>query len=208
MAARGLLKNPGLFSGANRTPMSCIEEWVSMKHNHFMTFLHHLVFMCDKLLSSQEKDQLNSLYSGVEILDFIENKFHVQSPCRSHFVNLNKGSKYEEESEGKFFQEEMSSVKKQVAKDLMEDILDNCLSSQEKDQLNSLYSGVEILDFIENKFHVQSSCRSHFVNLNKGSKYEEESEGKFFQEEMSSVKKQVAKDLTEDILDNCFNIYE
>ncbi|KAI5710789.1 hypothetical protein M8J76_000335 [Diaphorina citri] len=131
MAARGLLKNPGLFSGANRTPMSCIEEWVSMKHNHFMTFLHHLVFMCDKLLSSQEKDQLNSLYSGVEILDFIENKFHVQSSCRSHFVNLNKGSKYEEESEGKFFQEEMSSVKKQVAKELTEDILDNCFNIYE-----------------------------------------------------------------------------
>lgn len=130
MSARGLLKNPALFCGANRTSVSCIEDWISMKHNHFMTFLHHLVFMCDKLLSSQEKDQLNSVKSGIEILDFVEAKFSVSSSCRSHFINLNKGSKYQEENEGKFFQEEMSNVKKEVAKDTEDflDNLDNCFN--------------------------------------------------------------------------------
>lgn len=133
MSARGLLKNPALFSGVNRTPVSCVEEWISMKHNHFMTFLHHLVFMCDKLLSSQEKNQLNSLRSGVEILNFIEAKFNVNSSCRSHFVNLNKGSKYEEENDGKFFQEELSNAKKEVAADKGDflDNLDNCFNIYE-----------------------------------------------------------------------------
>uniref|UniRef100_A0A8D8Z6F5 tRNA-dihydrouridine(20a/20b) synthase [NAD(P)+] n=1 Tax=Cacopsylla melanoneura TaxID=428564 RepID=A0A8D8Z6F5_9HEMI len=127
MSARGLLKNPALFSGAHVTPTSCIEDWICMKHNHFMTFLHHLVFMCDKLLTSQEKDHLNSLSTGLEILDFLEDKFNIQSSCRSYFVNLNKGSKCEEETEGKFFQEEMSAVKKQVIQeDHTEDFLDNC----------------------------------------------------------------------------------
>lgn len=53
MAARGLLQNPALFSGYERTPMECVEDWINIalslgtptktlhKHLMFMLFQSH-----------------------------------------------------------------------------------------------------------------------------------------------------------------------
>lgn len=64
MAASGLLTNPALFSGANRTPLSCVKLWMHMKDDERITFQcyhHHLVFMLDKVLNKTQKQVFNSL---------------------------------------------------------------------------------------------------------------------------------------------------
>ncbi|XP_075970574.1 dihydrouridine synthase 4 [Anticarsia gemmatalis] len=66
MAASGLLTNPGLFSGAEKTPLSCVKLWMDMKDKEneritFQCYHHHLVFMLEKVLSKQQKSVFNHL---------------------------------------------------------------------------------------------------------------------------------------------------
>lgn len=68
MAASGLLTNPGLFSGANKTPIDCVKLWMDMKDKEsdkitFQCYHHHLVFMLEKVLSKQQKQIFNHLSS-------------------------------------------------------------------------------------------------------------------------------------------------
>lgn len=76
MAASGLLANPALFSGSNRTPLSCVEQWISMKDKDsdrisFQCYHHHLVFMLDKVLSKQEKQVFNLLNTFQSVDEFL-----------------------------------------------------------------------------------------------------------------------------------------
>lgn len=73
MAASGILTNPGLFSGANKTPLSCVKLWMEMKDMDidritFQCYHHHLVFMLEKVLSKQQKLVFNHL-STFEMVD-------------------------------------------------------------------------------------------------------------------------------------------
>ena len=54
MAARGMLENPAMFSGATTTPASCISDWIHIAMDigtPFSTFHHHLIYMLEKTLS-------------------------------------------------------------------------------------------------------------------------------------------------------------
>jgi len=45
MSARGILENPALFSGYNRTPWECVEKFMRLSldyGNNFFIFHHHL----------------------------------------------------------------------------------------------------------------------------------------------------------------------
>ncbi|CAB3221405.1 unnamed protein product [Arctia plantaginis] len=73
MAASGILTNPGLFSGATKTPLSCVKLWMDMKDKDvdsisFQCYHHHLVFMLEKVLSKQQKLVFNHL-STFETVD-------------------------------------------------------------------------------------------------------------------------------------------
>lgn len=66
MVANGILSNPALFSGTNKTPLSCIRLWMDIKNESkdkitFQCYHHHLVFMLDKILSKKQKQEFNVL---------------------------------------------------------------------------------------------------------------------------------------------------
>lgn len=92
MAASGLLTNPGLFSGAPRTPLSCVRMWMDMKDKDsdkitFQVYHHHLVFMLEKVLTKQEKVVFNHL-STFETVDKFLNEYLI------HFVDDSLEYKY------------------------------------------------------------------------------------------------------------------
>nr|XP_021201008.2 tRNA-dihydrouridine(20a/20b) synthase [NAD(P)+]-like [Helicoverpa armigera] len=77
MAASGLLTNPALFSGATRTPLSCVKMWMDMKDKEsdkitFQCYHHHLVFMLEKVLTKQEKQVFNHLKSFESVDMFLQ----------------------------------------------------------------------------------------------------------------------------------------
>ncbi|XP_049865943.1 tRNA-dihydrouridine(20a/20b) synthase [NAD(P)+]-like [Pectinophora gossypiella] len=83
MAASGLLTNPALFSGINRTPHSCIKMWMQLKNIDsyritFQCYHHHLVFMLDKILTKQQKQVFNIL-STFESVDAYLYKYVLDS---------------------------------------------------------------------------------------------------------------------------------
>ncbi|XP_050342263.1 tRNA-dihydrouridine(20a/20b) synthase [NAD(P)+]-like isoform X1 [Nymphalis io] len=74
MAASGILSNPTLFSGTNKTPLSCIRLWMDMKNKSedritFQCYHHHLVFMLEKILTKKQKQEFNNLgtFENVDI---------------------------------------------------------------------------------------------------------------------------------------------
>lgn len=79
MAASGILTNPALFSGAHRTPLSCVKLWQTLKDKDnqritFQCYHHHLVFMLEKVLTKQQKQVFNHL-STFESVDEYLNKY-------------------------------------------------------------------------------------------------------------------------------------
>ncbi|XP_021201008.3 tRNA-dihydrouridine(20a/20b) synthase [NAD(P)+]-like [Helicoverpa armigera] len=77
MAASGLLTNPALFSGATKTPLSCVKMWMDMKDKEsdkitFQCYHHHLVFMLEKVLNKQEKQVFNHLKSFESVDVFLQ----------------------------------------------------------------------------------------------------------------------------------------
>ncbi|XP_063820887.1 tRNA-dihydrouridine(20a/20b) synthase [NAD(P)+]-like isoform X1 [Ostrinia nubilalis] len=79
MAASGILTNPALFSGANRTPLSCVKLWQTLKNKDkqkitFQCYHHHLVFMLEKVLTKQQKLVFNHLSTFEDVDEYI-NKY-------------------------------------------------------------------------------------------------------------------------------------
>ncbi|KAF9415012.1 hypothetical protein HW555_007279 [Spodoptera exigua] len=76
MAASGILTNPGLFSGATKTPLSCVKMWKDMKDKEsdkitFQCYHHHLVFMLEKVLTKQQKQVFNHLSTFESVDKFL-----------------------------------------------------------------------------------------------------------------------------------------
>lgn len=89
MAASAILSNPALFSGENRTPLNCVKYWMDLKDKAcdritFQCYHHHLVFMLDKLLTKQQKNDFNTLNT----FDSVDNYIHKYILDR--FVNNDK----------------------------------------------------------------------------------------------------------------------
>lgn len=79
MSARGILHNPGLFAGHTITPISAVVNWLNIYHTNFLWFHHHLVFMCDRLLSKKAKNTFNQLRNASDVVSFLESQFDI--PC-------------------------------------------------------------------------------------------------------------------------------
>jgi tRNA-dihydrouridine synthase 4 len=74
MAARGILENPAMFAGASVTPVECVQQWVRIALDigtPFTTFHHHLIYMCERILSRAERRIFNSLSSTSAVIDFL-----------------------------------------------------------------------------------------------------------------------------------------
>ncbi|KAL1920880.1 uncharacterized protein VTP21DRAFT_11515 [Calcarisporiella thermophila] len=75
MAARGLLRNPALFAGFERTPWECVEKYVKLAlsygTNHFI-FHHHLQFMLEESMSNTERKSFNTIATIPGVLDHLE----------------------------------------------------------------------------------------------------------------------------------------
>ncbi|KAJ2000820.1 tRNA dihydrouridine synthase [Coemansia thaxteri] len=81
MSARGLLQNPALFSGANITPMECVEKYV----NYALAYgtptpimHHHIMYMMESTMGSVERKTFNCLSSTPAILDYLSHHFDIR----------------------------------------------------------------------------------------------------------------------------------
>jgi tRNA-dihydrouridine synthase 4 len=79
MAARGLLHNPNLFSGAPLTTWSCVESFVKLSlqlgPTSFFVFHHHLMFMLDSQMCKTEKKMFNSLTSMSAVVQYLQDNY-------------------------------------------------------------------------------------------------------------------------------------
>jgi tRNA-dihydrouridine synthase 4 len=89
MAARGMLENPGLYAGHERTPWGCVERYVNYAISYGSNchiFQHHLsemtrgMFtkkgMCNYVeVTNLEHREMNELKSIVEVIDWLDEQF-------------------------------------------------------------------------------------------------------------------------------------
>jgi len=74
MVARGLLANPAMMAGYEETPAECIARWVRLATDTgtpFSAFHHHLIFMCEKVMSRPDRRVFNALTSTAAVIDFL-----------------------------------------------------------------------------------------------------------------------------------------
>ncbi|CAG8550687.1 11275_t:CDS:2 [Paraglomus brasilianum] len=78
MSARGILENPALFSGYNRTPWECVEKFMRLSldyGNNFFIFHHHLIYMLENVMSNAESKAFNTLANTPAVLDYLEEHY-------------------------------------------------------------------------------------------------------------------------------------
>jgi tRNA-dihydrouridine synthase 4 len=74
MAARGLLRNPALFSGFSSTPFECVRKYIDEAVSYgtpFFIFHHHLIYMLEDELTTSEKKVFNSLSNFPQVINFL-----------------------------------------------------------------------------------------------------------------------------------------
>lgn len=74
MAARGLLRNPALFSGFLTTPFDCFRQYINEAVYYgtpFFIFHHHLIYMLEDELTTSEKKIFNSLSNFAQVIRFL-----------------------------------------------------------------------------------------------------------------------------------------
>jgi tRNA-dihydrouridine synthase 4 len=96
MSARGILANPALFAGYDKTPPACIQDWINISAKSgpnliFQCFHHHLTFMTDSLLKKKSRIRFNNMTRKEEIFGFIDETFKIV-PEVGYFEKENVGS--------------------------------------------------------------------------------------------------------------------
>ncbi|KIO18734.1 hypothetical protein M407DRAFT_31597 [Tulasnella calospora MUT 4182] len=77
MSARGLLANPGLFAGHEKTPLEAVKTFVHLATDYGLQYglLHrHLMFMLESRLSKSERYLVNQLPSLASVVDYFESR--------------------------------------------------------------------------------------------------------------------------------------
>ncbi|KAI0461453.1 hypothetical protein LJB42_000749 [Komagataella kurtzmanii] len=81
MSVRGLLENPSLFSGYNKTNWGCVERFFSLSMHYGLPFRiiqHHLSCMTSQIFTKKEHLQLNQCNNMIELLDFFDRNFELK----------------------------------------------------------------------------------------------------------------------------------
>ncbi|XP_066905392.1 tRNA-dihydrouridine(20a/20b) synthase [NAD(P)+]-like isoform X2 [Halyomorpha halys] len=102
MAARGILQNPAMFAGMEKTPLCCIQDWVdlcSKSDVQFQCYHHHLVFMLEKVLSKIERNTFNFLKTFDQVNNYLTEKLSINIPtaiktkkCQVEYSDIQDGS--------------------------------------------------------------------------------------------------------------------
>ncbi|KIS01181.1 tRNA-dihydrouridine synthase 4 [Cryptococcus deuterogattii 2001/935-1] len=77
MAARGLLANPALFAGYDKTPEDCVSQFINLGLDYgfnFSLFHRHLAYMLEPHLSRVEKVWFNSLTSQASAIEWLDER--------------------------------------------------------------------------------------------------------------------------------------
>ncbi|XP_076822406.1 tRNA-dihydrouridine(20a/20b) synthase [NAD(P)+]-like [Clavelina lepadiformis] len=75
MVARGILKNPAMFEGYDRTPMKCVQDWLNICSRHetsFTCFHNHLIYMLEKRATKEDKQIFNNLRSIPAVIEYLD----------------------------------------------------------------------------------------------------------------------------------------
>ncbi|XP_059487399.1 tRNA-dihydrouridine(20a/20b) synthase [NAD(P)+]-like isoform X1 [Neocloeon triangulifer] len=78
MSARGLLQNPALYAGFDRTPLECVRDWFDLAVPTGLSYgcLHrHLEMMLEEQLSAADKRLLHCMNCLPALLEFMQEKF-------------------------------------------------------------------------------------------------------------------------------------
>ncbi|XP_062563746.1 tRNA-dihydrouridine(20a/20b) synthase [NAD(P)+]-like [Armigeres subalbatus] len=89
MSARGMLSNPALYAGVDRTPLECVQRWLDITAQAdtditFQAMHHHLTFMAESLLTKEQRIVFNNMTKDKSrVYDFFREHFQLESqPCR------------------------------------------------------------------------------------------------------------------------------
>ncbi|EJT45654.1 hypothetical protein A1Q2_00858 [Trichosporon asahii var. asahii CBS 8904] len=77
MAARGLLANPALFAGYERTPSHAVANFVNLATDYgliYSLYHRHVAYMLEERFSKPEKVWFNSLGSTVQVVEYLQNR--------------------------------------------------------------------------------------------------------------------------------------
>jgi len=89
MAARGLLTNPALFAGFERTPWGAVERFVDYATTYPIPFRltqHHVSEMLDGLVPKKERSAINETTNTiVELIDWLDERFVLRRPGEEGF---------------------------------------------------------------------------------------------------------------------------
>ena len=83
MAARGLLENPALFAGFDKTPVEAVSQFIhyavqgGMRHE---LVVHHITEMMTKTSTKRERAGLAVCNDMVDVIDWLDNRCKLQRP--------------------------------------------------------------------------------------------------------------------------------
>ena len=80
MSARGILHNPALFAGYNKTPMCCVKDFIKIAaefETPFIPFRHHLTFMLEKMIPKSDKEHFCALRSKEAVLNYLSDHYEI-----------------------------------------------------------------------------------------------------------------------------------
>lgn len=81
MCAQGLLQNPAMFNGYPLTPVCCLKDWLDITlglGTPFTSFHHHLIYMCEHIMTKSERRVFNALNSTVAVMDYLNYNYDIQ----------------------------------------------------------------------------------------------------------------------------------
>lgn len=151
MSARGILNNPALYDGHEKTPISCLQDWLNIHHMQqnrmtFQMFHHHLSFMMESLIERSERIAFNELTKKHQVLEFVKEKFSIEPEkidYPTNWICTYDDSKYKttienyatdgystESSHGKFFLEKAYKIREAEVETKLENMNIGSLFSQ------------------------------------------------------------------------------
>ncbi|KXJ75997.1 hypothetical protein RP20_CCG010539 [Aedes albopictus] len=90
MSARGILSNPAMYAGFERTPLECIQRWINITAQAdtditYQAMHHHLTFMAESLLTKEQRIVFNNLTKDKgRVYDFFREHFQLEPQLCDH----------------------------------------------------------------------------------------------------------------------------